>query len=141
MPIERIKCWCKELILDYESLQFQTFQHLEKNYFSLNDFNVEAFLSDKLEAGNYTNFDHNSADFVEISEMVYSSEQPTILRKFLDELFVTEDYGKVKLLAGDFQNNLKNHNFPEHEKLELLSVGAGFYAFADFLEGGGIERN
>ncbi|EON79233.1 hypothetical protein ADIS_0238 [Lunatimonas lonarensis] len=130
----------KGLILDYEFLQYQTFQHLEKNYFSLSDFNVEAFLSDKQEARNYTNFDHNSADFLEILEMAYSSEQLTILREFLDELFITEDYGKVKSLARNFQSKLKNHNLSEEEKLELLSVGAGFYAFADFLERGGMER-
>lgn len=129
----------KGLILDYEFLQSQTLQHLEKNYFSLNDFNVEAFLSGKPEAGNYTNIDHNSADFLEIMKMAYSGEQLMILRKFLDELFVTEDYGKVKSLARNFQNNLKNHNLSEEEKLELLSVGAGIYAFADFLERGGME--
>lgn len=129
----------KGLILDYEFLQSQTFQHLEKNYFSLHDFNVEAFLSDKPEAGNYTNIDHNSADFLEILERAYSGEQLLLLRKFLDELFVAEDYGKVKSLARNFQNTLKNHNLSEEEKLELLSVGAGIYAFADFLEKGGME--
>lgn len=131
----------KGIILDYQLLQSKTFQHLENNYFYLNDFNVEAFLLDKPEARNYSNFDfdHNSAEFLEILERAYSGEQLLLLRKFLDELFVTEDYGKVKSLARNFQNNLKIHDLSEEEKLELLSFGAGIYAFADFLEKGGME--
>lgn len=131
----------KGLILDRRLLQSKTFQHLEKNYIYIDDFNVGAYLSENSENENYSpvHFDPNSPQFREILETAYSSDQLPVLKKFLDDLFVNEDYGKVKLLARNFQNSLKVSSLSEEEKLELISVGAGIYALADFLERGGME--
>lgn len=131
----------KGVMFDNQLLQSKTFQHLENNYFYLNDFDVDEFLSDNSETRTHLsgNFDPNSVQFLEILEIAYSGEQLPILEKFLDELFITEDYEKVKILARNFQNNLNGANLTEDEKLELLSVGVGIYALADFLDKGGME--
>ena len=122
-------------------MQSKILRHLENNYAYLDDITVDAFLSDNSEIRNYTNgvFDPNSGQLQEILEMAVSGEQMPILKKFLDELFVTEEYGKVKILARNFQNNLSGANLSKDEKLELLSIAAGIYALGDFLEKGGLQ--
>jgi hypothetical protein len=131
----------KGVFLDNQSVHSKTFYHLENKYVYLNDLNVDAFFSDKVKYGNLENvsFDPGSSEFQEVLEIAYSGAQLLILKEFLDELFVTDDYGKVKLFARNFQNTVKGANLSHEEKFELLSLGAGIYALADFLDKGGME--
>lgn len=129
------------MFLDRRSLQAMTFKHLEEKYFRLDDFDTELLFSggpDNVYLDNSL-IDPSSPEFQKTLEAAFSSEQLQILNTFLDRLFETEDYGKVKDLAREFQNGLAGSYLSEEDQLELYSVGAGIYALADFLEKGGMD--
>lgn len=129
------------IILDQRSLQATTFKHLEEKYFRLDDFDSELFFAGSPDIMYLDNsiIDPSSPEFRKTLEAAFSSEQLQVLNSFLDRLFETEDYAKVKNLAKEFQNSLTGSYLSEEDRLELYSVGAGIYALADFLEKGGMD--
>lgn len=130
------------IFLDKPSLQANTFHHWRNNFFYAESFDAQAFLSENLEdiSGRNVIIDPNTSEFVEILEKAYSGPQLMVLKGFLDELFLTDDYMEAKILAKNFHNNLSDSNLSIEEKLELHAIGSGVYALADFLENGGMDR-
>nr|MBI1229352.1 hypothetical protein [Cytophagales bacterium] len=129
------------MFLDRRSLQATTFKHLEGKYFKLGDFDTELFFAGGPDIAYLDDsiFDPGSPEFQKTMEAAFSSEQLQVLNTFLDRLFETEDYVKVKDLAREFQNGLAGSYLSEEDRLELYSMGAGIYALADFLEKGGMD--